>query len=151
MSPNRLLIIDDEVTIGSIIAAAALGAGYDARATITAESFKHEFLTFQPTLIALDLSMPDEDGIQILRFLAESGCTAGILIVSGFDHRVLESATRLGQTRGLRMLGTIPKPFRLIELRKLFDTLRHSEPEPIAPARDEAPKRTRVRVAKRSA
>ena len=136
MSPNRLLIVDDQVEIGSLIAAAALGCGYDARSTVDGESFRREFLAFQPTLVALDLSMPGEDGIQLLRFLAEQECAAGILIVSGFDQRVLQSAALLGRDRGLRMLGTIPKPFRLGTLRDLFNSLRHVEPEPAAPAED---------------
>ncbi len=132
MSPNRLLIVDDEVAIGSLIAAAALGCGYDAHATTDADSFKRQFLSFRPTLVALDLSMPGEDGIQLLRFLAENECNAGILIVSGFDQRVLQSAALLGQDRGLRMLGTIPKPFRLSSLRDLFNSLRHEDAEPAA-------------------
>lgn len=136
MSPNRLLVVDDQVEIGSLIAAAALGCDYEARATTDGESFKREYLSFHPTLVALDLSMPGEDGIQLLRFLAEKECTAGILIVSGFDQRVLQSAALLGRDRGLRMLGTIPKPFRLGTLRELFNTLRHKEPEPIAPVQD---------------
>lgn len=132
MSPNRLLIVDDEVAIGSLIAAAALGCGYEAHATTDAESFKRHFLTFKPSLVALDLSMPGEDGIQLLRFLAEQECAAGILIVSGFDQRVLQSAALLGRDRGLRMLGTIPKPFRLGSLRELFNSLRHKDDEPAA-------------------
>jgi two-component system, OmpR family, response regulator len=127
MTTNRLLVVDDESAIGLIIAAAAMDCGYDARATASAKAFKSQLLIFRPTLVALDLSMPGEDGIELLRYLADAGCTAGILIVSGFDRRVIECAALLATSRGLRMLGTIPKPFRLSTLRELFVALRHDE------------------------
>ena len=151
MSPNRLLIVDDEVAIGSLIAAAALGCGYDAHAMTDADSFKRQFLSFRPTLVALDLSMPGEDGIQLLRFLAESECDAGILIVSGFDQRVIECAASLGRGRGLRMLGTIPKPFRLGSLRELFNSLRHKDAEPAAAEPAAEAKPAAAKVARRRA
>ena len=39
-----------------------------------------------------------------------------MLIVSGFDRRVLESAFRLGEALGLNMAGPLEKPVRLEEL-----------------------------------
>ncbi len=151
MTPNRLLVVDDEAAIGSLIAAAALDCGYDALATVSAKTFKSELLSFQPTLIALDLSMPGEDGIELLRYLAETGCDAGILIVSGFDQRVVECAALLATSRGLRMLGTIPKPFRLATLKQLFDALRQNEPEPNALEQDVAPKPATAATPRRTA
>lgn len=140
MSPNRLLVVDDQPEIASLIAAAAQGCGYDTRMTNDPVSFRREFESFQPTLIALDLSMPGEDGVQLMRFLAEKECKAGILIVSGSDQRVLDAAATLAQARGLRMLGTIPKPFRLASMKELFAKLRHEEPEVAAPAVEVATK-----------
>lgn len=134
MSPNRLLVVDDQPDLAALIAAAAQGCDYDTRATNDAASFRREFESFQPTLIALDLTMPGEDGVQLMRFLAERGCKAGILIVSGADQRVLDCAASLAKARGLRMLGTIPKPFRLAPMRELFIKLRHDEAEPETPA-----------------
>lgn len=129
MSPNRLLIVDDEVAFGAFIVEVALRSGYDARATSDARTFKQDYADFRPTIIILDLSMPEIDGIELLRFLEAQRCEAGILIVSGFDQRVLDSAAHLGIARGLRMLGTIPKPVRVATLHELFGRLRHDEPE----------------------
>lgn len=129
MSPNRVLVVDDEVALGNFIVEVAIRADYDARATADARSFKQQYAEFNPTLIVLDLSMPDVDGIELLRFLEAEHCEAGILIVSGFDQRVLDSAAHLGIARGLRMLGTIPKPVRMATLLELFSKLRHVDPE----------------------
>jgi hypothetical protein len=47
-----------------------------------------------------------------------------VLIVSGFDRRVLESAFRLGEALGLTMVGPDEKPVRLEALEAVFAQLR---------------------------
>ena len=128
MSLNRLLIVDDVPEIGSFMVSVAERSGYEARATSGAQSFKRELVCFEPTLIGMDISMPGTDGIELLRFLADNRCEAGILIVSGFDVRMLKCATLLGKSRGLRMLGTVPKPITIAALQALFEKLRQDEP-----------------------
>lgn len=128
MSPNRLLVIDEQIEISAFIAAAGLGCGYDALSTTDADSFKREFAAFRPTLVAVDLSLADNRGMALLEFLAEQRCDAGILIVSGSNQRVIDRAAALMKKWGLRMLGTIPKPFRLGPVRELLDGLRQQEP-----------------------
>ena len=47
-----------------------------------------------------------------------------MLIISGFDRRVLESAFRLGEALGLQMVGPLEKPVRLEELEEILNELR---------------------------
>ena len=47
-----------------------------------------------------------------------------VLIISGFDRRVLESAFRLGAAQGLNMVGPLEKPVRLEELEDLLRKLK---------------------------
>jgi hypothetical protein len=47
-----------------------------------------------------------------------------VLIVSGFDRRLLESAFRLGEALGLNMAGPIEKPVRLDILEELLRKLK---------------------------
>ena len=47
-----------------------------------------------------------------------------MLIISGFERRVLESAFNLGEALGLRMVGPLEKPARLEELESLFTRLK---------------------------
>jgi CheY-like chemotaxis protein len=75
-------------------------------------------------MVALDLGMPGMDGVELLRFLAEENYSAPVLIISGFDRRVLESAFRLGQALGLNMTGPLEKPVRLEQLETLLNALR---------------------------
>lgn len=121
MRPRQLLLIDDEPAFGRFVAHAAETAGFTAHVTISAEPFKSKFREIGPDVVALDLAMPGSDGVELLRFLAEEGCSAPIIIVSGFDRRVLESSIRLGEALGLNMIGQLTKPVRLHELTELLE------------------------------
>lgn len=48
--------------------------------------------SLNPPAIVLDLQMPDMDGIEVLRQLAELRFAGGILLLSGEDERVLQEA-----------------------------------------------------------
>jgi DNA-binding response OmpR family regulator len=123
-TPPLLLLIDDEPCVGRFLAHAAEDCGYRALATMNSDSFRREFRLLRPDAIAVDLAMPGGDGIELLRFLAEEHCRAPVLIISGFDRRVLESAIRLGEALGLNMVGPLTKPVRLDELEHVLRSLR---------------------------
>lgn len=119
---NRLLVIDDEAEICNLFSSVAEQLGFEVRTTGEADEFISLNRDFNPTVVILDLHMPQADGVEVLRRLADDKCRAGILVVSGADRRVLGSAERLGANRGLNMLGAMQKPVQLQELRgKLGD------------------------------
>jgi len=121
---NRLLIIDDEPEICDLFSAVAERLGFDVCTTGDANEFIRLNREFDPTVIILDLQMPQADGVELLRRLADDKCSAGILVVSGADNRVLGSAEQLGANRGLEMLGAMQKPVQLQDLRsKLRGTM----------------------------
>jgi DNA-binding response OmpR family regulator len=112
----RLLLIDDEPTVARFLGHAAEENGFEAKITISAENFRKAYDAEEPDVIAVDLAMPGGDGIELLRFLAERRSEAIVVIVSGFDSRVLEAAMRLGTGLGLRMAGPLHKPMRVSDL-----------------------------------
>ncbi|WP_051531771.1 response regulator [Sphingomonas sp. URHD0057] len=124
MTQPRLLLIDDEPALAQFLATAAEDSGFEPRITSRDQDFRREFLEDRPDMVALDLGMPGMDGVELLRFLAEHNYTAPVLIVSGFDRRVLESAFRLGEALGLNMVGPLEKPVRLEELEIVLGQLR---------------------------
>lgn len=113
---RRLLIIDDDLSVARFLAHAAEECGHEAIITVSAESFRSQYLACEPDVVVLDLALPRSDGVELLRFLAEEKCVALILPISGFDERVLEAAVRLGTALGLRMAGPLQKPVRLQQL-----------------------------------
>jgi DNA-binding response OmpR family regulator len=116
MAQPRLLLIDDEPALAEFLANAARATGFEPVTTAEDEEFRREFRANRPDMVALDLGMPGMDGVELLRFLADEDYAAPVLIVSGFDRRVLESAFRLGEALGLVMAGPLEKPVRLEEL-----------------------------------
>ena len=122
-----LLLIDDEPFVGRFLSHAAEECGYRALATATADSFRREYRLLDPDVIALDLAMPGGDGVELLRFLAAEQCRAPVLIVSGFDRRVLDSSMRLGEKLGLNMIGPLAKPILVSELQAVLGSVRAKE------------------------
>ncbi|HEY0412616.1 MAG TPA: response regulator [Allosphingosinicella sp.] len=120
---KRLLIVDDEPAMARLIQRIAKGCGYDVTVTHDAEDFMDAVVAREPDAIALDLSLPGADGVELLRFLGAVKCRAKILIISGFDARVLETTGRLGEARGLNIAGTLMKPVRAAELRAAIEAL----------------------------
>ena len=124
MTQPRLLLIDDEPALADFLANAARETGFDPIVTANDEEFRQEFLATPPDMVALDLGMPGMDGVELLRFLADQSYRSPVLIVSGFDRRVLESAFRLGEALGLSMAGPVEKPVRLEDLEAVLNQLR---------------------------
>jgi len=126
MPQPRLLLIDDEPALAEFLANAARETGFEPVITSEDWQFRDEFLRDRPNMVALDLGMSGMDGIELLRFLAEQDFRSPVLIVSGFDRRVLESAFRLGEALGLTMAGPLEKPVRLEQLETLLNELKAS-------------------------
>lgn len=120
----RLLLIDDEPALADFMASAARMCGFDPAVAADEDSFHRLYKAREPQLVVLDLGMPRTDGVEYLRFLASHDFSGPVLIVSGFDRRVLESAFRLGSALGLHMVGPLEKPVRLEELEALLLSLK---------------------------
>ncbi|MCL6682330.1 response regulator [Sphingomonas alba] len=123
----RLLLIDDEPALATFVADAAAMSGFDPVVTDNDSLFRDEFHSQAPAMVALDLGMPGMDGVELLRFLSAESFDGPVLIISGFDRRVLESAFRLGEALGLKMVGPLEKPARLDALESI---LREHRPAP---------------------
>ena len=124
MPQPRLLLIDDEPALAEYLANAAKTCGFEPIITARDKEFRDTFVATRPEMVALDLGMPGMDGVELTRFLADQGYRGPVLIVSGFDRRVLESAFRLGEALGLRMAGPVEKPVRIDELEAVLGKLK---------------------------
>ena len=123
MSQPRLLLIDDEPVLADYLASAARTCGFEPIVTARDDEFREAFVNLRPEMVALDLGMP-VDGVELTRFIADESYRGPVLIVSGFDRRVLESAFRLGEALGLNMVGPVEKPIRLDVLEELLGKLK---------------------------
>lgn len=124
-SQPKLLLVDDEPALADFVAKTAEMSGFRPIVTGNDVEFRERFVEHSPDMVALDLGMPGMDGVELLRFLSAQGFGGPVLIISGFDRRVLESAFRLGSALGLDMVGPLEKPARIEELEAILE---HSKP-----------------------
>ncbi len=132
---HRIVVIDDDNTICDIVSAVAATIGFDCATTKDSAPFQ-DLITPDTTLILLDLMMPELDGIEVLRLLGGMQCKARILLMSGMDKRVLETAEKLAHSLGLQVIGHLQKPVPVWELKATLESVA-SKSVPVAPT--EAP------------
>jgi EAL domain-containing protein (putative c-di-GMP-specific phosphodiesterase class I) len=139
---DRVLVLDDDPDICAFVAHAAIASGCEAASSTNFEDFKAR-LAPDTTLVVLDLMMPQVDGIEVLRYLGEQRYASEILLISGYDKRVLKVAAQLAGTLGLRVRASMQKPLKANELREVL--ARREESRPRAP-RSAAPSAERADV-----
>ena len=75
----------------------------------------------RPDLVLCDLNMPEMDGIEFVRELVALEYTGSLILVSGVDERVLQTAERLVLAHRITMLGHLTKPFSPAQLAALVE------------------------------
>jgi EAL domain-containing protein (putative c-di-GMP-specific phosphodiesterase class I)/FixJ family two-component response regulator len=119
MAKRSILILDDDAAVGQTIQWLAESLGFEAEFVIRPEEFFLRLEQKSPEIITIDLVMPELDGVEIMRLLAERKTRAKIVISSGMGSRVLEAAQRSALEHGLSILGVISKPISREALRLL--------------------------------
>ncbi|HEY2616714.1 MAG TPA: EAL domain-containing response regulator [Acetobacteraceae bacterium] len=138
----QLVVLDDDEPIAQFMATVAGARGWDARAVTHEAEFQALIRAGQPDAIILDLQLGASDGIEQLRFLHGVGYHGAIVLMSGFDARVLASAEQIGNSLGLSIAAVIEKPARAA---RVHDVLAAIEQNPSAVASTAAAARPAVR------
>ena len=98
MSPQRILVVDDEADIRGLLSEILAEEGYEIEVAADAASARRAAARQEPDLVLLDIWMPDMDGITLLREWNEkSTLRCPVVMLSG--HGTVETAieaTRLG-------------------------------------------------------
>lgn len=116
MGANRLLIMDDDPNVRAFVTEVGTDLGFEATEVAEPGRLIGAVRTISPTVIILDLQMPNHDGIEVLRSLSETGTAAKVLITSGLAEEVLTTAEQLGMAMGVDIAGSLSKPIPLEQL-----------------------------------
>lgn len=114
----RILIVDDEVAVASLLADAIQIQGH-ATTVVYGGPEALERLNAEPyDAVFLDVLMPEMSGVEVLRRLRETHPTLPVVIITGHarEHE-LEEARRLG------VAAIIEKPFILNNLSAALSSL----------------------------
>lgn len=120
MDENRVLIIDDDPDICELLLDVCEQCLFEGKASISASQFKELCPKYNPGVIILDLNLGDSDGLELLRYLSDRKSNAKIILISGYDEKILSVARRLGNSHGLRMVACIQKPFKIDQISTLL-------------------------------
>ena len=120
-----IYIVEDDENIGQMECYALKNSGFGTELFEDSESFFSAVARRLPTLVILDLMLPGEDGLTILRRLRDSAETRKIPVII-----VSAKSSEADAVRGLDSGADdyIPKPFRMMELiSRVRALLRRSE------------------------
>jgi DNA-binding response OmpR family regulator len=115
---RRLLSVDDDPAILRLIGRVAGDLGFSVESLNKSDLFRETYLRFEPTVVTLDIFMPDVDGIELVLWLAEIASPAHVILTSGSDLTYLAMAKELGRQRGAIRISQLAKPFNIASLRE---------------------------------
>ncbi len=107
----KLLLVEDEATLRRTLVDTLRQGGYVVEVAPNFAQAYEKIKLYQYDCVLVDLTLPDGDGLDLVRALKSDGSQAGVLVITardGLDDRV----------RGLDLGADdyLPKPFHLSEL-----------------------------------
>ena len=111
MAGEKLLLVDDEENLRSMLTAALRHHGYDVVAVADGREALEAVPSVRPDLVVLDVMLPDVDGFEVCRRLRADGDHTPVLFLTARDGTE-------DKVRGLTLGGDdyLVKPFSLEEL-----------------------------------
>jgi DNA-binding NtrC family response regulator len=98
VNQQNILIVDDEPDIRNLVQEILVDEGYEVRVAENTDDARQHASKLQPDLVLLDIWMPGEDGISLLKdWQSSGGISCPVVMMSG--HGTVETAveaTRLG-------------------------------------------------------
>ncbi|MHB1053874.1 MAG: EAL domain-containing response regulator [Thiobacillus sp.] len=120
----RILMLDDEPFMLKLIGHVLANLGFTQVTSFDSgcaalESFDSP--NNPPDLILMDLNMPEMDGVEFVRHLVERRYTGSLILISGEDERMLQTAVKLMRAHKIWVLGHLRKPVKPEALSALLD------------------------------
>lgn len=124
LQADRILVVDDHRDFGEFVQRVAEKAGFKVDVVQSAPAFREAYPRVNPAIICLDIVMPEEDGIELIVWLAEQRCRAAIYIITGHSPNFARAGVEIGRIRGLNIAGVLQKPVSLSTLRDILAATR---------------------------
>jgi CheY-like chemotaxis protein len=110
--PGRILVVDDEPVVSSMLCDVLATAGYVVASAASGAEALDLVPTFNPSVVLLDLTMPGMSGMEVLQHLRRECPRSPVVILSGNqDAEVKRRALEAGA------FDYLTKPFSLALMR----------------------------------
>lgn len=121
---ENILVIDDEIQIRRLLKISLENSGFKIFEAENAKSGLREIANSRPSLVLLDLGLPDEDGLSLLNKIRDFSDVPVIILSVRNSEKDIITALDSGAD------DYITKPFNTGELlARIRTSLRHSQPE----------------------
>jgi DNA-binding response OmpR family regulator len=114
-------VLDDEARLGVALCKALAGIGIEARHFVDPAACLSELKPGNPDLILLDLALGQTDAIEVIHKLKAREFKGRVMLISGRDIGTLMEVERIGTSHGLSMLPSLPKPFRIADIKDCLE------------------------------
>ncbi|NOX10095.1 MAG: EAL domain-containing response regulator [Gammaproteobacteria bacterium] len=122
----RLDVVDDDPGMVALLKEIGESIDFEVHTYLDGTDFKQRFDHDKIGILLLDLIMPECDGIEVLRFLAQQSFNNPIILISGYDTSVLNAAQKLAGEQELEIIDSFSKPLPITEIRTCLKQLRES-------------------------
>jgi DNA-binding response OmpR family regulator len=86
-NPTTILVVEDETSIATFVAAYLRNAGYGVKTAATAQAALIQLASDVPALVILDLNLPDGDGVELCRRIRKTS-DIPILMLTARDEDI---------------------------------------------------------------
>lgn len=126
------LIVDDDPVLRELFDAVLRAEGLTEVHHASDGNEAHAILAGRPEIefIALDLNMPNCDGVGFMRHASRLGYRGRLVLVSSEPAPIRESASRLAELLGLNCIETLPKPADFTRIAALVSKTAAPRPGP---------------------
>src|SRR5690349_4139687 len=135
----QLVVLDDDKAVADFLASVGVGCGWAVHAVEHEDEFQKLVSASPPDAIMLDLQLATSDGVEQLQFLHDRHYTGAIVLMSGFDARVLSSAQQIGDSLGLNVVAVLEKPTRPVQVREVLGRIARAPAAGLPAAADGQP------------
>ncbi|MDY3972244.1 MAG: response regulator transcription factor [Clostridia bacterium] len=110
---DRIYCVEDDEGIRDLIIYAVKSAGFEVEGFETAGEFENRLKTSVPSMVLLDIMLPDKDGIEILRDIRENEATKNLPVIM-----ITAKGTEGDKVKGFENGADdyVTKPFGVMEL-----------------------------------
>ncbi|BDY04933.1 sigma-54 dependent transcriptional regulator [Ferrimonas sp. YFM] len=134
-SQHRVLLIEDTESLARVYQAYLKESSVSVEHVTTFAQAKESLVRQLPSLVLLDLHLPDQDGIELLRMLHNSGCTVPVIVITANSSvETAVEAMRLGAydfvtkpVEARRLQVTVHNALNYYALNRLVDQLENRQ------------------------